>query len=47
MKKLLHIAASASIIESNYSLSLVQKIVFGLSFPRYMIMNDQAKLKSL
>jgi hypothetical protein len=46
MKKMLHIATSASIIESEYSFSFMKKIVFGLSFPRYMIMNDQAKLKS-
>jgi hypothetical protein len=46
MKKLLHIATAASINEMEHDFSLIQKISFGLSFPKYAIMNDSSKLRS-
>ena len=45
-KKMLHVAASAVINESAQNFSLIKLVSFGVSFPRYMIMNDSAKLRS-
>jgi hypothetical protein len=45
-KKMLHVAASAVINQSAQNFSLTKLLSFGVSFPRYMIMNDSAKLRS-
>lgn len=46
LKKMMHIATSATIKGEEHDFSLVKKIKFGLSFSKYFIMNDSAKLKS-
>lgn len=43
---MMHIATSATIKEEEHDFSLIKKIKFGLSFSKYFIMNDSAKLKS-
>jgi hypothetical protein len=46
MKKMLHITTSATIDESEHDFAIIKKLTFGLSFPKYLIMNDSAKLRS-
>lgn len=47
MKKMLHTAASAVLNEESHTLKITKLLAFGCSFPKYMIMSDSAKLKSL
>lgn len=47
VKKILHTVASAVMSEQKRDFALTKIVAFGLSFPKYTIMSESGKLKSL
>ena len=47
IQKLLYTTASAILSEEKRDFALTKVVAFGLSFPRYTIMSESARLRSL
>lgn len=46
LKRILHNAVSSTLNESEHENAILQKIRFGFSFAKYLVMNDSSKIRS-